>query len=200
MRKRREKLMNTKKVLQFAQDHRNDTETNCGACGLFFEDVEADKEGLHLPEFCAAVEFPSVQEVLAEMQKNCPEGWILSYEYPDSIGVNHPSFSNDEFIMFGDVNKHFGFNDTNAQKVCGYMETLTDPAEIVKSFWDQIEEIYPDLFIKKITMEEIIKWHEEQAREALASNEEDQWLMHLSISAKLAVSFNTYPLMNKEKN
>jgi hypothetical protein len=28
------------------------TETNCGACGLFFNQMQADKEGLHLAEFC----------------------------------------------------------------------------------------------------------------------------------------------------
>lgn len=25
---------------------------NCGACGLYFENVQADKDGFHLPEFC----------------------------------------------------------------------------------------------------------------------------------------------------
>jgi hypothetical protein len=159
-------------VLKFANDHRND--------------IEEEK-------------YPSYEEMQKALEQTAPEGWIVSDEY-HFIGVNHPSLTNEQFISFGDVNGYFGFNDTNADTVCGYMEGITDPAEIAKSFWDQLKEFYPELFVKKITVEEIIKWHEEQAREALASNEEDQWLMHLSISAKLAVSFNTYPLMNKEKN
>jgi hypothetical protein len=88
-----------------------------------------------------------VIDVLKEMEKNCPAWWRLSYEYPDSIGVYHGSFiSDDQFIMFGDVNGYFAFNDVNADKVCGSMEGIYEPAEIVASFWQQIKEIYPDLF------------------------------------------------------
>ena len=93
------------------------------------------------------LKYPMVSDVLKEMQETCPPYWRLSYEYPDSIGIWHPSFISDEqFIMFGDVNEHFGFNDTNADKVCGYMEGIYDTAEIIKSFWAQIAEIYPELF------------------------------------------------------
>ena len=46
------KEIKLKNLLKFAQDHRNDIEELCGACGLYFENVQADKEGFHLAEFC----------------------------------------------------------------------------------------------------------------------------------------------------
>lgn len=140
--------MKLKNLLKFAQDHRNDTETNCGACGLFFDDSQADKEGLHLPEFCDAVEFPSYEEMIKALEKSAPEGWIISDEY-HFIGVNHSALTNEQFIAFGDVNKYYGFNDTNADTVCGDMRELTNPEEIAKSFWFQLGEFYPELFKKE---------------------------------------------------
>jgi hypothetical protein len=93
------------------------------------------------------LDYPPVHIVLKEMEKDCPPWWRLSYEYPDSIGVYHPSFiSDDQFIMFGDVNGYFAFNDVYADKVCGSMERIYEPAEIVASFWQQMKEIYPELF------------------------------------------------------
>jgi CTP:phosphocholine cytidylyltransferase-like protein len=90
--------------------------------------------------------YPTVTEVLDEMQKTNPIGWNLTYEYPNSIGVWSIEFtSDDQFIMFGDVNGHFGFNDVPADKVVGSMENIYEPAEIVKSFWNQIANFYPDL-------------------------------------------------------
>jgi hypothetical protein len=44
------------------------------------------------------------------------------------------------------VNGCFGFNDTNADTVCGDMENIYEPAEIAQSFWDQMKEFYPALF------------------------------------------------------
>ena len=104
--------------------------------GLTVEDVERD--------------YPTVEDVLEEMQKTNPIGWRLTYEYPDSIGIWHSDFtSDDQFIMFGDVNGYFAFNDVNADKVCGSMENIYEPAQIVKSLWTQLKEIYPDLFVKE---------------------------------------------------
>ncbi len=90
--------------------------------------------------------YPSVSIVLKEMQENARPYWRITYEYPDCIGVWHPSFiSNEQFIFLGDINGHFGFNDEPADKVNGSMEGITDPAEIVSSFWAQLKAFYPDL-------------------------------------------------------
>jgi len=53
---------------------------------------------------------------------------------------------------------------------------------------------------KDLTVKEIIQWHEEQSEEAWASNEINQWLFHLNIASKLAVSFDVYPIMKAGKN
>ena len=90
--------------------------------------------------------YPTVEEVLEEMQKTNPIGWRLTYEYPDSIGVwNNEFTSDDQFIMFGDVNGYFAFNDQPADKVTGSMENIYSPQEIVQSFWNQLKEFYPEL-------------------------------------------------------
>ena len=88
-------------------------------------------------------EMATVEEVLKATQATAPEGWIVSHEYPNHIGVTHPSLTEDEFISFGDVNYDFGFND--CLNVCGDMKDLTDADEIAESFWQQIAEIYPNL-------------------------------------------------------
>jgi hypothetical protein len=85
----------------------------------------------------------TVQEVLSATQETAPEGWTVSHEYPDCVGVTHSTLTNDEFIMFGDVNGYFAFND--CLDVCGDMEELTDAKEIASSFWQQIAKIYPNL-------------------------------------------------------
>lgn len=89
--------------------------------------------------------YPMPEQVRAEIKKVAPVGWIISYEYPDFIGVNHPTFTNDQFILVGDVNEHYGFNDHPADVVCGSMEGLTDAADIAASFWLQVGKFYPDL-------------------------------------------------------
>ena len=88
-------------------------------------------------------DFPTVAEVLNATQETAPAGWAVSHEYPDCVGVTHNQLTEDQFIMFGDVNGYFAFND--CLDVCGSFEELTDADEIAKSFWQQIAEIYPDL-------------------------------------------------------
>jgi hypothetical protein len=87
--------------------------------------------------------YPNVEDVLKATEETAPQGWTITHEYPDSVGVDHSTFTDDEFIMFGDVNGFFGFNDS--LDVCGYMEELTDPKEIAISFWEQIRVFYPQL-------------------------------------------------------
>lgn len=90
----------------------------------------------------------TVAEVLEVTEKLAPAGWIVTYEYPDQIGITHPTFSDDQHISFGDINYDFGFNDVFADGVCGSMEGLTNAEEIAKSFWQQIGALYPDLMEK----------------------------------------------------
>jgi hypothetical protein len=87
----------------------------------------------------------TVKEVLEVTEKLAPKGWIVTYEYPDQIGVTHPTLTDDQFISFGDINGDFGFNDVFAADVCGSMEGLTDAADIAASFWLQVGKCYPDL-------------------------------------------------------
>jgi hypothetical protein len=100
-------------------------------------------EGCFSPLRDCVCEMPTVEEVLEETQKTAPEGWTVSYEYPNQIGVSHPTLTDDQFIMFGDVNGFFSFND--CLDVCGDMEGITNTEEIASSFWQQVGEIYPDL-------------------------------------------------------
>ena len=90
-------------------------------------------------------DYPSVQEVLTATQETAPVGWIVTAEYPDSIGVTHNKLTDDQFIMFGDINGYYAFNDCWNNGANGTMENLTDAAEIAASFWQQIAAIYPDL-------------------------------------------------------
>jgi hypothetical protein len=90
-------------------------------------------------------DFPSVDEVLKATQETAPVGWIVTEEYPEQIGVHHPTLTDDQFISFGDVNGYFAFNDAFSDGANGAMENLTDAQEIAESFWNQIAEIYPDL-------------------------------------------------------
>lgn len=92
--------------------------------------------------------YPSYEEMIKALTETAPEGWTVSDEY-HFIGVNHLKLTNEQFIAFGDVNKYYGFNDTNADTVLGDMRELTDPDEIAKSFWFQLGEFYPELFKKE---------------------------------------------------
>jgi hypothetical protein len=91
------------------------------------------------------IQYPTPEQVRIETEKLAPKGWTISAEYPDFIGVNHPTFTNEQFVFMGDVNEHFGFNDQPADIVCGDMEGLTDPKEIAASFWRQLADFYPEL-------------------------------------------------------
>lgn len=88
-------------------------------------------------------EFPTVEEVLGEVETTAPKGWWVSLEYHNFIAVSHPTFNDEKLIALGDINGFFSFND--CLNVCGDMENLTDAQEIAVSFWQQIAEIYPDL-------------------------------------------------------
>lgn len=89
--------------------------------------------------------YPTPEQVRIATKESAPEGWTISAEYPDFIGVNHPTFTDEQFVFIGDVNEHFGFNDQPADVVCGDMEGLTDPKEIAASFWRQLAAFYPEL-------------------------------------------------------
>ena len=102
-------------------------------------------KGCNQPERDCTCEMATVEAVLNATQELAPKGWKVSHEYPDSVGVTHSSFTDDQFIMFGDVNYDFGFNDVFGTDVCGHMEGLTDAKDIAHSFWQQIAKIYPNL-------------------------------------------------------
>lgn len=93
----------------------------------------------------AELNYPSYEEMIKALEETAPEGWIVNDDY-HFLGINHPSLTNEQYIAFGDVNGYFGFNDTNADTICGDMENLTDPTEIANSFWFQLKEFYPELF------------------------------------------------------
>ena len=90
-------------------------------------------------------DYPEVIAVLPFVESLAPKDFVITYEYENSIGIKHPSFTDDQMIMFGDVNGYFSFNDSFASKVCGDMERTYDPKEIAESFWNQISKIYPEL-------------------------------------------------------
>jgi hypothetical protein len=92
-----------------------------------------------------AFKYPTVSEVLPFIEATAPNNWVISYEYPNDIGVDHPSFNDEQMIFLGDVNGFFGFNDQSNNDLNGYMEGITNPEEIAKSFWGQIAELYPQL-------------------------------------------------------
>ena len=91
------------------------------------------------------IKYPSVEQVLKATQDLAPKGWEVTYEWPDQIGVYHPTLTNDQFIFFGDINGFFTFNDAFSDGCGGYMEGLTDPKEIAESFWQQVSTFYPNL-------------------------------------------------------
>ena len=92
------------------------------------------------------LKYPNVIDVLPLIEATAPNGWAITYEYPNDIGIDHPSFNDDQMIFLGDVNGFFGFNDQSDTDFNGYMEGITNPEEIAKSFWGQITKFYPKLF------------------------------------------------------
>lgn len=101
----------------------------------------------------------TVAEVLEVTENLAPDGWKVSHEYPDTVGVTHPTFTDEQFISFGDINGDFGFNDVYASDVCGSMEGMTAAAEIAASFWLQVGKFYPELMEKTngITAEQLLE-------------------------------------------
>jgi hypothetical protein len=91
------------------------------------------------------LKYPTSEEMFNKLKETAPIGWVISDEY-HFIGVNHSALTNEQFIAFGNVNGCFGFNDENANTVCGDMEGITNPDEIAKEFWFQLSEFYPELF------------------------------------------------------
>jgi len=91
------------------------------------------------------LKYPTREEMQIKLEETAPEGWIVSDEY-HFIGVVHPSLTEEQFIAFGNANGCFGFNDTNADTVCGDMEGIYNPEEIAYEFWFQVKEFYPELF------------------------------------------------------
>lgn len=89
--------------------------------------------------------YPTVEQVLNATQETAPEGWTVSYEYPDQIGVSHSTLKDDQFISFGDVNGFFSFNDAFSNGCGGSMKDLTNAKEIAVSFWQQVATFYPNL-------------------------------------------------------
>ena len=91
------------------------------------------------------LKYPTREEMFIKLEETALNGWLISDEY-HFIGVDHPTFTEEQFISFGDVNGHFGFNDVFADPICGDMEGITNPNEIAKNFWFQVKEFYPELF------------------------------------------------------
>jgi hypothetical protein len=96
------------------------------------------------------IKYPTVEQVLKATQDLAPKGWIVSPEYPDQIGVHHPTLTDDQFISFGDVNGYFTFNDAFSDGCGGSMEGITAAVEIAISFWQQVSTFYPNLITWRI--------------------------------------------------
>jgi hypothetical protein len=118
----------------------------CEDCGTIYAAADV-LENLNDDNNCAtcAKDMASVEAVLNATQEIAPKGWTVTAEYPDSVGVTHPTLTDDQFIMLGDVNGYFAFNDAFNSGANGAMENLTNAAEIAANFWQQIAAIYPDL-------------------------------------------------------
>lgn len=95
------------------------------------------------------LKYPTREEMLIKLEETAPKGWLVNDEY-HFVSVDHPSLTEEQMIAFGNVNGCFGFNDTNADTVCGDMEGITNPNEIAQNFWDQVKEFYPELFKEEV--------------------------------------------------
>jgi hypothetical protein len=89
--------------------------------------------------------YPKVSDVFEVVKNTAPSSWVVSYEYPDDIGVKHPTLTNDNFILLGDVNGYFAWNDSVGTG--DQLENIYEVTEIASTFWEQVSKIYPDLFI-----------------------------------------------------
>jgi len=105
------------------------------------------------------IKYPTVEQVLKATQDLAPKGWTVSAEYPDSVGVHHSDLTDDQFIMLGDVNGYFAFNDAFSEGCGGSMEGITAPAEIAAIFWVEVGKHYPELTQERdgITAEQLLE-------------------------------------------
>jgi hypothetical protein len=101
----------------------------------------------------------TVYEVLEATEYLAPEGWTVNHEYPDQIGVHHPTLTDDQFISFGDVNGYFSFNDAYSNGCGGSMEGLTAASEIAATFWVEVGKHYPELTQERdgVTAEQLLE-------------------------------------------
>jgi hypothetical protein len=91
------------------------------------------------------LKYPKLNEMHLKLEETAPKGWKISEGF-HFISVEHPSLTEEQFIAFGNANGCFGFNDLNADTVCGDMEEIYNPDEIAYEFWFQVKEFYPELF------------------------------------------------------
>lgn len=91
-----------------------------------------------------SLNYPNAGEVLKELRENTPAYWRVELEYPAWISVTHSSFISDtQDISLGNSDSFWGWNDQLQHG--DNMEGVTDTAEIVRLFWEQVAEIYPEL-------------------------------------------------------
>ena len=91
------------------------------------------------------LKYPTLNQMQLKLEETAPKGWKIAEGF-HFISVEHPSLIEEQFIAFGNANGCYGFNDLNADTVCGDMEEITDPDEIAQNFWFQVKEFYPELF------------------------------------------------------
>jgi len=91
------------------------------------------------------LKYPTLEEMYPKLRETAPNMWSVMDDY-HHISVYHYALTEEQYIAFGNANGCFGFNDLNADTVCGDMEGITDPDEIAKEFWFQVKEFYPELF------------------------------------------------------
>jgi len=91
------------------------------------------------------LKYPTLDEMYLKLKETAPDRWSVLDDF-HFISVYHYELSEEQFISFGNVNGHFGFNDVFADPICGDMEGIYNPDEIAKNFWFQVKEFYPELF------------------------------------------------------
>jgi hypothetical protein len=89
--------------------------------------------------------YPTLDEMSLKLKETAPDMWSVLDDF-HFISVYHYALSDEQKIAFGNVNGCFGFNDLNADTVCGDMEGIYNPDEIAQNFWFQVKEFYPELF------------------------------------------------------
>jgi hypothetical protein len=92
-----------------------------------------------------AFKYPTLDEMYLKLKETAPDMWSVLDDY-HFIGVYHYALTEEQHIAFGNANGCFGFNDLNADTVCGDMEGIYNADEIAQNFWFQVKEFYPELF------------------------------------------------------